>query len=51
MRPCQDLVNDCRATADEQLSNGNYSEAIWDMFYNNICLNAGIECLFDVYDQ
>ena len=51
MRPCQNLVNNCRATANREFSRGNYSAAVWDMFYNYICVNAGIECLFDVYDQ
>ena len=51
MGPCQDLVNNCRATANQEFSNGNYSETIWDMFYNSICPNAGLDCLFDVHHQ
>lgn len=46
---CEQLVLDCQATADENLSSGLWSYAIWDMFHNNICINEGINCVFQVH--
>lgn len=45
---CNQLVGNCRATAVQEYNNGNYSEAVYHMFYDSICPNAGLECIFDV---
>jgi len=47
--PCAELVENCRATADENLSSGLYNEAQWDLFYNTVCPNAGLDCIFSTY--
>lgn len=47
--PCNDLVVNCRATADENLASGLYNMAQWDLFYNSICPNAGLDCIFTHY--
>lgn len=48
---CNELVDNCRATAVQEYNNGNYTEAQYHMFYDDICPNAGLECVFDVIEQ
>ncbi|MFU8812311.1 MAG: hypothetical protein ACNA78_05040 [Balneolaceae bacterium] len=47
---CQDLGENCIATANYAYENGEYTEAMWDLFVNNLCPNAELECYLQKMD-
>jgi|GEM_PF-2536910 hypothetical protein len=47
---CNQLVDNCRATAQQNYDNGTYNEAEYHLFYDSLCPMAGLECIFDTFE-
>jgi len=47
MNDCNQLYDNCVATAEQEYSNGNYSTGVYLMFVDSICPNAALNCVLD----